>query len=224
MRDRKNSALSKPTAVLFDWDNTLVDTWPVIAACMNETLTRMGQAPWSDQEVRQRVGKSLRDTFPALFGDRWEEAGDIYLSTFKSVHLERLRVLDHAERAVQLVAAAGLPCALVSNKTGPHLRTEVTHLGWDKYFSAIVGATDAPKDKPAPDPVHMALEGSQATAGPGVWFVGDTPTDMHCARNAGCTAVLIHQDTPEITHFGEAMPDVHVVALESWAELFQDML
>ena len=44
-----------PRAILFDWDNTLVDTWPVIHDSMNVTLTHMGWEPWTMDETRARV-------------------------------------------------------------------------------------------------------------------------------------------------------------------------
>src|SRR3546814_15590471 len=88
-------------------------------------------------------------------------------------------------------------CALpICNKSGSYLRREAAHLGWDRYFHRIVGATDAPRDKPAPDPVYMALEGTGIAAGPDVWFVGDSAVDLACAHAAGCTAVLVHPEEP----------------------------
>jgi phosphoglycolate phosphatase len=39
--------LTKPKAILFDWDNTLADTWPTIHQAMSETFAAMGQEPWS---------------------------------------------------------------------------------------------------------------------------------------------------------------------------------
>ena len=58
-----------PRAMLFDWDNTLVDTWPTIVECYHDTFTALGQTPWTADEVRDRAHGSLRDVFPSLFGD-----------------------------------------------------------------------------------------------------------------------------------------------------------
>ena len=58
-----------PRAFLFDWDNTLVDSWPIIHDALNVTLTAFGKEPWSLDETRSRVRKSMRDSFPKLFGD-----------------------------------------------------------------------------------------------------------------------------------------------------------
>ena len=52
-----------PRAVLIDWDNTLVDTWPVIHDAMNTTLKAMGEAEWQYSETKRRVRRALRDRY-----------------------------------------------------------------------------------------------------------------------------------------------------------------
>ena len=51
-------------------------------------------------------------------------------------------------------------------------------------------------DKPASEPVHLALAPSGVPAGAEVWFVGDTAVDMECAQNSGCVAVLLGDAGP----------------------------
>ena len=75
---------------MFDWDGTLVNSWPIIHESMNRTLEAMGKAPWTMDETLERVRKSLREAFPPLFGDRWEEARDIFYTAYRAVHLERV--------------------------------------------------------------------------------------------------------------------------------------
>ena len=66
--------INPPKAILFDWDGTLVDNWPVIHAALNETLISFGHRPWTLAETMERVSRSQRDSFPLIFGDRWEAA------------------------------------------------------------------------------------------------------------------------------------------------------
>jgi phosphoglycolate phosphatase len=186
------TTLPRPRALLFDWDNTLVDTWPCIGRATNITLTTMGHAPWTPEEIRARVAGSLRDTFPRIYGDRWEEARDVYYKAFEAVHLEMLAELDGAGDFVRAARRAGIYTAVVSNKTGRYLRAEAAHLGWTPLFGRLVGAQDAIRDKPAVEPVAMALAGSDIEPGRDVWLVGDNAIDVVCARNAGCSAVLVH--------------------------------
>lgn len=180
-----------PSVLLFDWDNTLVDNWATIHEALNAALTAMGHAPWSFDEALARVRESLRDSFPRMFGDRWEEARSIFYETFRRTHLETLKPIAGATEALEALATAGVPMGVVSNKTGDLLRAEVAHLGWDGHFTNVVGAGDASADKPDPAPIRLALAGTHALAGPAVWYVGDAAIDIACARAAGCTGVLI---------------------------------
>jgi phosphoglycolate phosphatase len=198
-----------PAAALFDWDNTLVDTWPVIHDAMNATLAAMGHPLWTLEETRARVRLALREAFPALFGDRWLEARDIYYARFRAIHLDRLAAMPGAEALLAAMAARGIHLGVVSNKSGDHLRREARHLGWDRYFARLVGATDARRDKPALEPVALALDGSGVASGPKVWFIGDTEIDLECAHNAGCVKVLVREIPPSDGEFISFPPDLY---------------
>lgn len=182
--------LPSPKAIIFDWDNTLVDTWPVIHAALNATFDAWGMQPWTLQQTKTQVSKSMRDSFPAIFGDEWQKAGEYYRQQYRARHLQQLKMLPGAEAVLHQAHARGLINVVVSNKLGPSLREEVVHMGWEPYFDRIVGSDDAARDKPHPDPVHLALEKSRIPAGPDVWFVGDSEVDLECAEACGCTAIL----------------------------------
>ncbi len=219
-----NRGLPKPRAIVFDWDNTLIDSWECIRAATNSTLRHMGHEEWSLEETRRRVAASLRDSFPVLFGDRWEEARDHFYATFRAIHLDHLRPLPHAERMLGEMRDHGVYLAVVSNKNGVFLRREAERLGWDRYFGRLVGATDAPADKPSPEPVRMALAGSGIAPGPDVWFVGDAAIDMHCALNSGCTPVLVREIAPEPDEFAAHPPNCHLADCGEFADLVRELL
>lgn len=183
--------LANPRAVIFDWDNTLVDTWPVIHGALHHTFAALGLEPWTLEQTRARVKKSMRDSFPELFGGEWERAAEIYQQHYRSCHLENLDPLPLAEEVLRhFRAQPSLYVAVVSNKRGNTLRKEVEHLGWNGYFDALVGSGDAAYDKPHAAPVHLALEASGVAPGEDVWFIGDSAIDLECAGMTGCTPLL----------------------------------
>jgi phosphoglycolate phosphatase len=188
---KPDNSLRRPRAIIFDWDNTLVDSWGTIHDALNFLMAAMEQPLWTIEETRERVRLSLRDAFPAIFGPRWEEARQIYLNRFQTIHLERLTPLPGREAMLRRLAADGHYLAVVSNKTGAVLRAEAEHIGWARLFGSIVGAGDAHTDKPHRAPVELALLPSGIAPGPDVWFVGDTGVDMECALAAGCVPVLL---------------------------------
>jgi phosphoglycolate phosphatase len=201
--------LRPPRAVLFDWDNTLIDSWLTIQEAMNATLRAMGHPEWSLEETRARVRRSAREAFPVLFGNRWEEARTIFYARFRAIHLELLRTCEGAGELLRYLDERGVYLGVVSNKAGEHLRREAAHLGWHRYFRSLVGATDAARDKPAVEPVDMALAGSGIPRGDTVWFVGDTSIDLECAHNAGVVPILVREAAPRPGEFGTNSPTAH---------------
>ena len=202
--------LTRPKALIFDWDNTLVDTWVTIHHALKVTFEAMEMEPWTLDEARQRVRASARDSFPTIFGARAAAAMEIFYRTFEADHLAKLQELPGAGAMLADLQAAGdLYLAVVSNKQGRILRREAEHLGWSRHFTRLVGANDAPRDKPARDAVDLVLQGSGVGAGPDVWFVGDTDIDMLCAANSGCVPILIRPAPPIPDEFGASAPRAH---------------
>jgi phosphoglycolate phosphatase len=207
------SAIGRPKAILFDWDNTLIDSWAVIHEAMNRTLAHMGHALWTRGETESRVRASLRDGFPTLFGARWKEAEQVFYEAFSALHIAHLAPLPGSAELLGELAETGTYLGVVSNKRGNYLRLEAEQLGWDRHFRQLSGAGDAARDKPCREHVDHALGVGTADpgpdAGPDVWFVGDADIDMVCARNAGCRAILVRAQPPSAAEMAAAAPDLH---------------
>lgn len=184
-----------PRAVIFDWDNTLVDSWPAIAAAINHTRAAMGVETWPIEKIRTVCTRAARDIFPQWFGDDWKRAYDIYYRGFDEIRRSRdITTLPGARDLLDWLKGQSIPSFVVSNKRGDYLRLEVERLKWEGYFVAVAGAQDAPSDKPSREHVDFALASSGVVAGADVWFIGDSETDVLCAQNAGCTPVFIGSD------------------------------
>ena len=147
-----------PRAVLFDWDSTLADCWDVIMAGMNAARSRFALETWEREEVIEHATHSRRDAFPVMFGEDHEEAKRIFYEVVTERHVFDVRKMPDSEEIITFLHGQGIPIGIVSNKHGDLLRKEVVALGWARLIGAVVGAHDAMRDKPAPDPVFLALE------------------------------------------------------------------
>ena len=98
----------KPKAIIFDWDNTLVDTWPLIQQSIDGTLIAMNKEPWGLEKVRNNVHKSMRESFSEIFGNDWQKAGEIYQNTYRSLHLKELYFLPNALKLINHIAQKGI--------------------------------------------------------------------------------------------------------------------
>lgn len=210
---------ARPAALLFDWDNTLADTWPAIHHALAVTFRAMDREPWTFEQTRARVRASARDSFPALFGPRAEEAMAVFYRCFQSDHLEKLRERPGATDMLERLEDAGYYLAVVSNKRGDLLRQEAEALDWTRLFRRLVGANDAERDKPATAPVHLALSEGAIAPGPDVWFVGDTDIDLTCAANSGCHRVLLRAEPPTPGEFANHPPDRYFASCTALADL-----
>ncbi|MBN8874797.1 MAG: HAD family hydrolase [Rhodospirillales bacterium] len=205
----------RPSVLLYDWDNTLVDGWAGITAALNAVFSAFDKPLWTVEDTRHRVRVSLRESFPVMFGDAWERARDLFYATLADRHLEHVQPMPGAAEA--LAAGAPWPQGVVSNKAGDFLRREVVHLGWSAHFGAVVGAGDASSDKPDPAPIHLALARLEQPATRAVWYLGDTALDMQAARAAGVTAVLIG-DAAHDGGVARAAPDRHFSSAHALAD------
>ena len=209
----------RPKVLLFDWDNTLVDGWIGITAALNAAFDAFDKPRWTVQETKSRVRVALRESFPVMFGDAWEQARDIFYQAFRSDHLAHVTPMPGAAEALE--AGLAWPRGVVSNKAGPYLRAEVLHLGWSAHFGTVIGAGDATADKPSPAPIRMALDQLGFPPSRDIWYLGDTALDMQAARAAGVTAVLVG----DASHDGGvelASPDLHLHSahdLAAWLKI-----
>lgn len=187
--------VKKPDLILFDWDGTLVNSLQGIFAAHNHVRAVMGYAPWSWDEYKVHMRSSSRELYPVLYGARAQEAIDVLYDHYGAHHLVGLEVLPYAGELLAAIQGRAIPMGVVSNKKHEMLLREAAHLGWDRYFgAAMVGAGAAARDKPAAEPVSMALKIMDfANDGGDLWYVGDTITDMQTAQAAGLKAVLVLQ-------------------------------
>lgn len=182
--------LKKPKAIIFDWDNTLANTWPLITQAIDETMVFMGRDPWGHDKVKANVHKSMRESFPDIFGDDWVKAGKFYKDKYRMIHLN-IELIAGARELINEINDLGILQFVVSNKIGSTLRKEAKEVGVDDLFFSLVGASDANNDKPSKHPVELAILGSDIDLKKDeVWFIGDTLTDVECAYNCGVSAII----------------------------------
>lgn len=180
-----------PKAIIFDWDNTLTDTWPLIIYAMNVMLRKMGHKEWSEEEVMSKTHLSMRDYFPKLFGNKWQEAGEIYVDTYHKENLTKLKFLPNVLDLLDLLGKKNIKLFVISNKRGKTLRKEAENFGVADKFIKIVGSNDAIEDKPSPKIVDFTL--SDTNLDPKndiIWFIGDSEVDLECAINSKCISIL----------------------------------
>jgi phosphoglycolate phosphatase len=194
-------------AVLFDFDGTLADSYPVITASVNHVRALHGLGPLSEPEVRRHVGYGaghlLQKTVP--IGDLEANAA-AYRAHHPSVLRSGTRLLPGASEALQHLNRVGLKLAVCSNKPVAFTRELLGILQVGQYFDAVLGPEDVAHPKPAPDMLRAALERLHVKASEAL-YVGDMDVDVRTARAAGVAVWVVPTGSCAADVLAEAQPD-----------------
>ncbi len=206
-------------AVLFDFDGTLIDSYPAITASVNHVRALHGLAPLSVAEVRRHVGRGPDYLLSHTVG-RGDPAANLsaYRAHHPTVLREGTRLLPGARETLATLHARGLRLAVCSNKPVAFTGELVAHLGIAAFLDAVLGPEDVALHKPAPDMLLAAL--SRLGVAPAeALYVGDMTVDIEAARAAGLRVwvVATGSDTPEA--LDRAGPDRRLDRLEDLPRL-----
>ena len=184
------------SAYLFDLDGTLVDTAPDLSRALNHTLSLAGLPDVDESLTRHWVGHGVRAMLEAAFRHlgltQAPEDLDDHQTTLVDHYAEH--IADHSlpyPTVVETLQALAerAPLAVVTNKPTDLSNRLLAALDLERFFQIVVGRGSTERFKPDPQPALYACEHIGKPA-PQALFVGDSETDVLCARAAGCPIVL----------------------------------
>ena len=149
-----HSARSKPAAVLWDMDGTLVDTEPYWMAAESQLVASFG-GTWTDEDAVQLVGSGLWHSARILQSHGVDLSEDDIIEQMTSRVLEqvgeRVPWRPGSRELLQELGDLGIPCALVTMSVRRMALGIVDALGFDG-FAAVVAGDDVTHSKPHPEP------------------------------------------------------------------------
>jgi pyrophosphatase PpaX len=196
------------TVALFDLDGTVVDSAGIILASMRHATRRVLGREIPDRELMAAVGgPGLEAQMLELGGERRvEELVRVYRAHNEPLH-EGLAPFPGVEGVLVALRARGYRTGIVSAKRRSTVELAFAATAIGGLFDVIVGGDETPRQKPAPDPLLLALERLGAAPHEAV-YVGDSPFDMAAARAAGLQAIGVAWGG---IHEREALADAHLV-------------
>ena len=174
--------------VLFDLDGTIVDSgWMILASYRHATETVLGRE-FPDDVLMAKVGSGhLEEQMREFDPDRAVELAQAYRDFYKPLHSE-LEAFPGMLELLEKLDAEGRQLGIVSAKRHDVVQLSFEALGFGELMDVVVGSDEAPRGKPYPDQILVALDrlgvDPETTA-----YVGDAPFDIAAARAAG-----VHRD------------------------------
>lgn len=195
---------SAPSAILFDVDGTLVDTFHLYLESYRRALEpHLGYAP-ADEEFIERRPSSERRFLAEWIGA--ERAVTCHAEMCR--HYEELHgglcggLYDGTSEMLRALTNAGIPLGVVTGKG--RRAWEITATALDLgHFDVIVTDDDVERPKPHPEGLLAGLDALRVDAASAV-YVGDSVADIEAGRRAGVrtgAALWPKTDSADREHF-----------------------
>jgi HAD superfamily hydrolase (TIGR01509 family) len=186
---------SRPAALLFDLDGTLVDTvgtridaWVAVFGVVGLPADRALVAPligsdgkWLAREVARRAGRPLSDDD--------DEAIDRRSGELVDERNRDPRPLPGVRACLAAADAAGIPWAIATSSRREQTTRSVAALELARE-PTIVDGSHVEHAKPAPD-LFLVAARTRGVEPHGCWSVGDATWDMRASAAAGMTGIGI---------------------------------
>lgn len=179
------------SAVVFDLDGTLVDSFDAIADGVNHARLSFGLPRLPVETVRSKVGRGAATLLAETVGeDRVEVGLRLFRARYAEIYLEATSPLPGVSETLGDLRARGLRLAVASNKPGPFTEGLVRRFGWDRFVHAVESPETAGAAKPDPAMIRRALQALEAEPADSL-YVGDMPLDAESGARAGVGVVLV---------------------------------
>ncbi len=185
------STLPTPKAILWDMDGTLIDQTAAIIRAYADVIQAMGGGSPDPEVIRRSLGGPMASTM-ALFIDeaRLDEASKRFRQRFPEIMFDGLIILPGGHELIESAYKARIPQVIFTNKHGDTARQVSKYAGFSKYIPTCIGNTDTDWHKPQAELTRYVLERIDASA-EGACMIGDSPTDIETAHNAGLPCYCI---------------------------------
>ncbi|PPG32108.1 HAD family hydrolase [Pseudoclavibacter sp. RFBB5] len=191
------------TSVIFDLDGTLVDSSQDIANALNRVLAPYGANRLEAAQVVPLLGEgpahlvsgAIRASGASVPDER--KIADAYLADYRQRPLDDTALYEGVADVLAILAEAGIPLAVCTNKTELISRIVLDGLRVGQYFSTVVGSDRPVNSKPHAE--HLLTAIAELGADPALsMLVGDSTIDQRCARNADVPFFAVPWAPPEV--------------------------
>jgi phosphoglycolate phosphatase len=196
------------TAVLFDLDGTLVDSYAALADAVNFARREHGLGDLHTSRIKEFVGDGLEKLLQRAFEitEVPPTVQTAFESRYDAICCQESRVLDDVEATLAMLSESGVMMAVCTNKPTAFSRKILEALDLARHFRAIVGPDLAGARKPEAQHVLDTLQRAGCTV-EGALFVGDMPVDIEAARNSGIDVAVVTSGSSTQEQLAQCRPD-----------------
>lgn len=180
--------------VLFDFDGTLVDSAPDLAASANYIRTQQGLEPLPEAYLRPYASMGARGLLKAsldLNTDHpdYESQKNLFLNHYAANSTVNSQLFDGVDTLISQVDEMGIGWGVVTNKAVHLTKPIMDHFGLSASSKVLVGGDSTPHIKPHPASLFLACE-KTGIAPANCIYIGDDERDIVAGKAAGMATLV----------------------------------
>ncbi len=168
------------SAILFDFDGTLVDSAPAILSAYHEAFRTCAVQPVVTPEPRL-IGPTLTDTLSILAGSPEPALLEALTIAFKTSYDRSCELHTPAFEGVEALLTGlfmqGIRLFIATNKRAFPTHKIITHLGWAHWFEGVYALDSFTPSKPDKSALIQQIMQDHRLPGASTLYVGDRQED-----------------------------------------------
>jgi len=192
-------------AVLFDWDGTLLDSFPASYRASLTVLRHYG-INVDRERFLETYSPNWYDSYEQLgvSRDEWDNADQMWRENYRT---QTSSLFPFTSALLERLDADGYRMGIVTSGDRERIFRELESFGLERFFAVVVCFEDTVEKKPHPAPLAHALEKLDLAAETTI-YVGDRPEDIAMGRKLGAFTVGVESEYGPRTVLEDAGPDL----------------
>ena len=201
------------SAMLFDWDGTVVDSAELGLTAFRESFALLG-IEFHQPTYEKTYSPNWYSMYEAMGipTEKWEQADDLWMKHYGE---QTAQLVEGAEDTLRQLQHRGYRMGIVSSGSECRLSRELKQHGLSELFEVVICNEQMLNKKPHPEGLKTALAILNSSNEQSC-YVGDTPEDIEMGKRAQLLTVGVRSTYPTSWRLRDANPDIY---LESFSDL-----
>ncbi|HEY2931256.1 MAG TPA: HAD-IA family hydrolase [Acidobacteriota bacterium] len=198
----------KYSCFLFDLDNTLIVSEPLIFASFNHIAQKYSNRSYTPDEIRAMYGPPEGGMIARIVPEEYyREATARFYDFYAAHHSEYVQVIPELPPVIERLHQARIRLGVITGKGERSTEITLRAIGLRRFFDAVITGEHVQRWKPDPEPAERALEILDSRPGETL-FLGDQMADFGCARAAGIDFAAVLWDSFQSKQLLDAKPEL----------------
>ncbi len=196
--------------VFFDLDGTLIDTVPLILESFDYTFIHHFGETRPEEETISYIGMPLIKHLKSIYPGKEEELAKTYRAYNDERHDASVAIFIGVYELVKALYEKGIVLGVVTSKRRELAMRGLKLFNLLDYFQFVNGSEASQKHKPDGEPLLKAMEAVNVVNKDEVLYVGDSPLDILCAKNAGVSSAAVAWTYSPRSDLEKVEPDIFI--------------